>query len=71
MASSVANRPESPWLTVSEAADYLRVGKGVVYALIRRSRLRAARIAGGRTYRTKRDWCDEYAESCAPVEIAR
>lgn len=54
----------SPWMTVAEAAVYLRRSKRHVQRLVANGELKSARL-GARARITKRDWCDEYAEANA------
>ena len=61
----------SPWLTVPEAARYLRMTKDGAYALVRSGRLRSVR-RDTRTF-VRVTWLDEYMESlpsgaCAMAE---
>lgn len=51
-------KPLGPWITTDQAAEYLQLAPPTVRKLIRRRELRAVRI--GKTYRTTKQWCDEY-----------
>ncbi len=53
-------------MTVSEVAEYLRVGRFVVYAEIRRGRLRAIRV-GDHKLRVSRQAVEEYEGRIANV----
>lgn len=54
----------SPWMTVAEAAVYLRRSKRHVQRLVANGELKSS-LLGARARITKRDWCDEYAEANA------
>jgi excisionase family DNA binding protein len=54
-------RSNDPWYTVEEAADYLRLTKAAVTALLRRNQLQASRSVTGRV-RIRRSACDAYQE---------
>jgi excisionase family DNA binding protein len=56
---------QSPWLTVDEAKDYMKVSAKQVYREIAAGRLRAARVGGRRQIRLRVQWLDAYLESCA------
>jgi excisionase family DNA binding protein len=60
----------SPWLTLSEIADYMKKGRRFVRREITAGRLRAARIGARGNIRGRAEWCDEYMfdqERPAPV----
>ena len=62
--------PPSPWLNVAQSAKYIGCGPKLVYAEIKRGRLRAAAIGGRRTYRIRIEWVDAYLEAMAePGEV--
>jgi excisionase family DNA binding protein len=58
---------QSPWMTVREAARYVRCGPKVLYREIRAGRLRAARIGGRRELRIRSEWLDSWLEQKANV----
>lgn len=49
----------SPWLTVDEAAEYLRIPKGRMANLAAAGAIRSSRQ--GKRHTFHRDWLDEYA----------
>jgi excisionase family DNA binding protein len=51
----------APLLTVPEAADYLGVGRKMVYELIERGEIRAVKVQG--SVRLERKSLDEFRES--------
>lgn len=53
---------ETPWLTVDEAAGYLKFSPETIRRACREDRLRHAQIGGARgKLLTKREWLDEWA----------
>jgi excisionase family DNA binding protein len=61
----------SPWLTLTDAADYVRRGPRFVRAEVMAGRLRAARIGGRQEILTRREWLDEWVEELArPVMVS-
>ena len=52
----------SPWLTVTEAAEYARVSRDTIYTACERRELRHARIGGRRSIRLRPAWLDEWLE---------
>lgn len=52
----------SPYLTVAEAADLLRVHRQVIYRMVERGTLRAIRVGEGRAIRIPRTALDELDE---------
>jgi excisionase family DNA binding protein len=58
--------PESPWLTVREAADYLRTSPAAIYKRISRKQLVAHRPEGSRIM-LHRDELD--ASGPVPLEV--
>lgn len=48
---------DSPWLKTDEAAKYLDMHPDTVRELFRRTELRSIKV--GRTWRTRREWCDD------------
>lgn len=62
----------SPWLTVKEAAVYLRVGPRFIYNEINAGRMRAARLGGRGCIVTRVGWLDEFVmERAKPIEIRK
>ena len=62
---------ENTWLTPKEAAQRARCGVKTIYREAKAGRLRAARIAGRRELRMKREWVDAWLERTAtPFEAA-
>lgn len=51
------------WLLTKEAATYMRMHPDSVRKLIRTGELKAIKIPGGKTWRTRTDWCDNYLEN--------
>jgi excisionase family DNA binding protein len=60
--------PSSPWLDVTEAADYLRCGRQRVYDLVSGGRLRVAKDGSRSLFR--REWLDAYLDPSAAGEDA-
>jgi len=63
----------SPWLTIEESRQRVKVGPKLLYREIKAGRLRAARL-GGRSgaIRIHETWITEWLErSAAPIEIGR
>ncbi|HXG89317.1 MAG TPA: helix-turn-helix domain-containing protein [Vicinamibacterales bacterium] len=61
----------SPWLTASEAAEYLKRGRRFVLREVHAGRLRAARIGGRGEILTRGEWCDQYVtDQASPVAVA-
>ena len=52
--------PETPWLTVREAADRARCGTKLIYREVRAGRLQATRVGGRRELRFLAEWIDEW-----------
>jgi excisionase family DNA binding protein len=66
---SHAPQPPSPWLTLPEAAEYLRCSSATLRRAAHRGDLRVA-LVGQRVWRFRREWLDAYAERQAtPVEL--
>jgi excisionase family DNA binding protein len=71
--SSVDQSSNSSLLTLSEAADYLGLGRdhkdpiSCVRYLIRSRQLRAVKI--GKTWRIRRSWLEEFIESAATKPV--
>ena len=64
--------PETPWLTVGQAAKIVQCGRKLLYRAVRCGDLRAARIGARRDIRIRRDWLDEYLTRLSePREIRR
>lgn len=51
---------DTPWLTVSEAAQWARCGPKLVYREVRAGRLRAVKVGGRRELRFLAEWIDEW-----------
>ena len=62
---------QSPWLTVTDAADRARCGVKTIYREVQAGRLRAARIGGRRELRLLPEWIDDWLlrNSC-PVDVS-
>ena len=54
---------DTRWLRAKEAAEYLGLHPETLYPHLQTGRLRSVKI--GRTYRTTRQWCDEFLEKGA------
>jgi excisionase family DNA binding protein len=52
--------PQTPWLTVDEAADRARCGIKLIYREVAALRLRAVRLGGRRELRLLPDWIDAW-----------
>jgi excisionase family DNA binding protein len=64
----------SPWLTITEAARYMRIGRKTIYGAVRGGRLRAAVVDGRRALRFRATWCDEFLEATSTprmIEVSR
>jgi excisionase family DNA binding protein len=60
----------SPWLTLREAAIYLKRGRRFVRRQITEGRLRGARVGGRGEVLTRAEWCDQWVEDqAAPVAV--
>jgi excisionase family DNA binding protein len=55
------------WLTAKQAAAHAQCSVGTVYLAVKRRRLRAARINGGRELRFTRAWIDEWLRSAVTI----
>jgi excisionase family DNA binding protein len=61
---------DSPWMTASEAAAYLKRGRRFVRHEIKAGRLRAALVGGRREVLTRREWCDEWViDQAKPIML--
>jgi excisionase family DNA binding protein len=68
MSSSSNARTLSPWLTASEAAEYLKRGRRFILREIKSGRLRGAIVGGRREVLTRAEWCDQWvADHTTPV----
>jgi excisionase family DNA binding protein len=61
--------PDTPWLTVKEAAQIIKCGPKLIYREVTAGRLRAARIGNRRDLRIHRSWVDEWLEASAKPVI--
>lgn len=61
---SMRREDASPWITVQQAADYLGVGKDMIYAACQAGEMAHSKLGHG-TIRLKRQWVDAWAESRA------
>ena len=64
----------SPWLTVREACEMVKVGDKLLYRAVARRELRAARLGGGRrsALRIHTTWISEWMERrSTPIEVRR
>lgn len=50
----------SPWMTATEAAAYLKRGRRFVLREIHAGRLRAAVVGGRKEILTRAEWCDDW-----------
>ncbi len=69
-APRTADVPPSPWLRISQAAQYAQTGTKLLYREIQAGRLKARRLGGRREIRTRVEWLDEWIEASAPAEAA-
>jgi excisionase family DNA binding protein len=51
-----------PWLTVAEAAGYLRVNPDFIYDACATGELQHVRLGGRRSIRVRREWLDAWME---------
>jgi excisionase family DNA binding protein len=59
------------WLTLAEAAGYLRVSPSTIRRAVRAGRLRVAVLGSSRGWRFSARWLDDFAEhAAAPVQAA-
>jgi excisionase family DNA binding protein len=63
--------PQSPWLTLTEAAIYTKRGRRFLRREIAAGRLRAAVIGGRREVLTRVDWLDVWVEEQARPVMMR
>lgn len=59
---------DSPWLTVTEAAERARCGVKTIYREVQGKHLRAARIGGRRELRFLREWVDAWLLARTNIE---
>jgi excisionase family DNA binding protein len=60
----------SPWLTLRDAATYLKRGRRFIRNEITAGRLRAAIVGGRREILTRRDWCDDWViDQAKPIVL--
>ena len=61
---------DSPWMTATEAARYLKRGRRFLLRAIHAGQLRAAVVGGRREVLTRREWCDDWVAAQAhPVPL--
>ena len=58
--TAAASGAESPWLTVTEAAQRARCGAKLIYREVKANRLKAAKVGGRRELRFLATWIDEW-----------
>jgi excisionase family DNA binding protein len=67
---STTKAPDSPWLTVPQAAARAQVGDKTIYREVKAGRLRAARVGGKRSLRFRVEWIDAFLDqSATPIEV--
>ena len=57
------------WWTVDQAAAHAKCGKAIIYAEVRRGKLRAARLGGRRELRFLPAWVDAWLLAASTPEI--
>jgi excisionase family DNA binding protein len=62
-----AQRVETPWINVNEAAKRARCGVKLLYREIRAGRLQAARVGGRRELRLQPRWVDEWLRAATMI----
>lgn len=61
--------PTAEWVTLTEAADYLRVSPATLRRAVHNKRCRVAILGSSRAWRFRPSWLDAYAEaSSSPRE---
>ncbi|MBT3756276.1 MAG: helix-turn-helix domain-containing protein [Candidatus Cloacimonetes bacterium] len=55
MEQKAKNQIESPWLTVTECADYLRLKTSTIYSYLHQKKLRHYKLNGRRIYFKRED----------------
>lgn len=64
--------PDSPWLTLADAATYAKRGKRFIAREVTAGRVRAARVGGRRELVFRREWLDAWLEDlAAPLMVRR
>ena len=58
---------QTDWMTVVEAALYLRCGKDLIYQGVHAGGLKHVRIGGRKDLRFRRPWLDKWYERSAHV----
>ena len=66
--SSEPDRPPSPWLKVTEAADRARVGRRQVERAAKNKQLRSVQVGGRKERRFLPEWVDEWLLSLGDRE---
>ena len=62
----------SPWMTATEAAKYLKRGRRFVLKEIHAGHLRAAVVGGRKEILTRAEWCDDWvSDQAQPLPLAR
>jgi excisionase family DNA binding protein len=69
IAAPEKKKPETPWLTVQEAADRASVSTRLIYENIQRGRLRGARLGARHQIRIHEQWLDDWINSQAPTVV--
>ena len=64
----IAANPNTPWLTVTEAASRARCGPKLIYSEVRARRLRAVKIGGRRELRLLSEWVDAWLIAHATIQ---
>ena len=57
---AAAARPDSPWFTVKEAAQYASLSMDTIYRACERGELCHIRVSGRRTIRLRPEWIDQW-----------
>ena len=59
--------PDTPWLTVKDAAARARCGEKMIYRAVKNRRLKAARVDGRNTLRFLAEWIDDWLRSSVTI----
>lgn len=69
-ARDAAIAASSPWLTIAEAAAYLKRGRRFIRRQIKDGHLRGAVVGGRHEILTRAEWCDAWViDHAAPVAL--